>query len=70
MKRLHILLPAIAHGDVFDDKTLIAPRLHGVDIKLGIFSGNVEQRRATPERQPAIAVCKELLRHIVVVGVA
>jgi hypothetical protein len=66
MERLHILLPAIAHGNVFDDETLVTPCLHGVDVKFGIFGGNVEQRGAAPKRQPAIAVGKELLRHVVV----
>lgn len=38
---LHVLLSAFAHGDVFDDEALVAPRGHGFDVKLFIFGGYV-----------------------------
>ena len=66
VKRLHILLATFAHGDVFDDEALVPPCLHSLDVELGVFGGDVQYGCAAAERQPAIAVGKELLRHIVV----
>jgi len=64
VKRLHVLLATFAHGDVFDDEALVAPCLHSLDVELGVFGCDVQYGRAAPERQPAIAVSKELLRHV------
>ena len=69
VERLHILFPALAHGNVFDDKALVAPCLQCLNVELGVFGGNVEQRRTAPEGQPAIMVGKELLCHVEVVVV-
>ena len=66
MKRLHILLPAFSEGYVFHNEAFVAPCLHRLDVELGVFGGDVQHRRAAPKRQPAIAVGKKLLRHIVV----
>lgn len=56
VERLHILLSALAHGNIFYYKALIAPCLHSLDIELFVFRCDVQHRRAAPKRQPAIAV--------------
>ena len=60
---LRILLSAFAQGNVLNNEALIPPSLHGLNVKLIVFGGDVQHRRAVLERQPPIAVGEVLQRH-------
>jgi len=65
IERLYVLLSAFAHGNILHNEAFVPPCLHSLDVELLVFRRDVQHGRAAAERQPAIAVGKKLLRHIV-----
>lgn len=50
IQRIHVLLSAFAKWNVFDNETLVAPCLHGFEVKLVVLCCDVQDRRAASER--------------------
>jgi hypothetical protein len=64
VQRLHILLAAFSHGNIFHNEAFVSPGGHRLHVKVLIFSGDIQHRSAVIERQPPISVRKELQSHV------